>query len=92
MQSEPGITLLDVRTPEEYAQEHIDGAKLIPLQGLENSLAKLEHAQGKQIIVYCHSGNRSVAASRILAKNGFIPVNMEGGITGWKSEGLDVVH
>lgn len=86
------ITLLDVRTPEEFAQEHIEGATLIPLQTLENHLGEIADAKNQKLIVYCHSGNRSVAASRILAKNGFKPLNMQGGITAWKSAGLSVVQ
>lgn len=91
MTSDEKITLLDVRTPEEFAQEHIEGATLIPLQALENNLGLISNAKNQKLIVYCHSGNRSVAASRILAKNGFKPLNMQGGITAWKSAGLNVV-
>lgn len=86
----PEITLLDVRTPEEFAPEHIAGATLIPVQVLSENLSKLSNVKDKKIIVYCHSGSRSVAASRILAKNGFVPLNITGGITAWKSQGLNV--
>ena len=90
LQKDPSITLLDVRTPEEYAPEHIAGATLIPVQVLGENLSKLENVKDKKIIVYCHSGSRSVAASRILIQNGFTPVNVTGGISAWKSEGLSV--
>lgn len=90
LQNNETITLLDVRTPEEFAEGHIEGAILIPVQVLNESLSKLQSAKGTKIIVYCHSGNRSVAASRILVKNGFLPLNVKGGISGWKSEGLSV--
>lgn len=86
------VTLLDVRTPEEFAQEHIKGALSIPVQLLNENLSKLQSAKEKKIIVYCHSGSRSVAASRILAKNGFLPLNVKGGITQWKSDGLSVIN
>ncbi len=92
IKSDEKITLLDVRTPEEFAQEHIEGATLIPLQTLENNLGLISDAKNQKLIVYCHSGNRSVSASRILAKNGFKPLNMQGGITAWKSSGLNVVQ
>ncbi len=92
MKSNKNITLLDVRTPEEFAQEHIKGALLIPVQILNSNLSKLSKDKGKKILVYCRSGNRSIAASRILAKNGFIPLNVQGGISQWKSEGLSVVR
>lgn len=90
LQRDENITLLDVRTPEEFAEGHIEGAILIPVQVLNDNLSKLQRAKGGKIIVYCHSGNRSVAASRILVKNGFLPLNVKGGISGWKSEGLSV--
>lgn len=90
LENDENITLLDVRTPEEFAEGHIEGAILIPVQVLNESLSKLQSAKGGKIIVYCHSGNRSVAASRILVKNGFLPLNVKGGISGWKSEGLSV--
>lgn len=86
------VTLLDVRTPEEFAHEHIQGALSVPLQLLNKNLSKLQSAKEKKIIVYCHSGSRSVAASRILAKNGFVPLNVKGGITQWKSDGLSVIN
>ena len=90
LQKDPSITLLDVRTPEEYAPEHIAGAILIPIQVLSENLSKLVNAKDKKIIVYCHSGARSVAASRILTQNGFTPLNVKGGITAWKSDGLSL--
>lgn len=92
LQKDENVTLLDVRTPEEYAQEHIQGATLIPVQILNTNLPQLQNVKNKKIIVYCHSGNRSVEASRILVKNGFVPLNIKGGISQWKSDGFNVVH
>lgn len=92
LQSDKEVVLLDVRTPDEFAQGHIEGSTLIPLQTLESNLALLSDAKNKKIIVYCHSGNRSVAASRILVQNGFKPLNMKGGITAWTEAGFDLVR
>lgn len=86
------VFLLDVRTPEEFAEEHIEGATLISLDTLNTSIDKLQEVKKKKIIVYCKSGMRSVAASRILANNGFVPLNLEGGINEWKNEGLSVTR
>jgi rhodanese-related sulfurtransferase len=86
------VSILDVRTPDEYTQEHIEGAVLIPLQTLDKNLALIAGVKSQKIIVYCHSGNRSVSASRILTANGFTPLNLKGGITEWKAQGLNVVH
>lgn len=86
------VFLLDVRTPEEFAEEHIEGATLISLDALYDSLGKLQGVKEKKIVVYCKSGMRSVAASRILANNGFVPLNLQGGINEWKNEGLSVTR
>lgn len=90
LKDDTNITLLDVRTPDEFSKEHIEGATLIPVQELSENLSKLD--KEKKIIVYCHSGMRSIAASRILVKNGFTPLNVTGGITAWKNEGLGVIQ
>lgn len=90
LEKDPSLTLLDVRTPEEYAEEHIEGSILIPVQVLPDNLSKLENAKNSKIIVYCRSGARSVSASRILSNNGFSPLNVTGGITQWKSDGLSL--
>ncbi|MDO9207253.1 MAG: rhodanese-like domain-containing protein [Sulfuricurvum sp.] len=92
LKNDDNVTLLDVRTTEEFSQEHIEGAILIPVQELSENLTKLQSVKEKKIIVYCHSGSRSVAASRILVTNGFVPLNIKGGISEWKSEGLVVVR
>jgi len=82
--------LLDVRTPEEYAEGHIAGAKLIPVQVLAEHLKEVP--RDKQVYVYCHSGTRSARASKLLAKNGFTNIeNIEGGIVAWKKAGYPVV-
>ncbi|MCX6073213.1 MAG: rhodanese-like domain-containing protein [Campylobacterales bacterium] len=86
------VFLLDVRTPAEFSQERIKGSTLIPLHDLSQSLSKLNKVKDKTVIVYCRSGNRSVSASRILAKNGFIPLNLKGGIGLWQNEGLSVIR
>ncbi|CAA6816535.1 MAG: Rhodanese-like domain protein [uncultured Sulfurovum sp.] len=84
---EDNLTILDVRTPEEFKTEgRIAGAKLIPVSELNKNLAMLD--KSKKVLVYCRSGSRSVHASRILESNGFIPLNMNGGINAWKSEKL----
>lgn len=89
-QSPIPFIFLDVRTPEEYAEGHIEGSILIPVQELEGRLNEL--AKDKRVYVYCHSGKRSAAASGILVKNGFTHIeNVEGGISAWKEAGYPVV-
>lgn len=79
------VTVLDVRTPEEFQQGHIPGATLIPVQILDGSLGELD--KDTAYLVVCRSGNRSVQASDILTNNGFTQVyNMTGGMNTWTYE------
>ncbi|MBN4077118.1 rhodanese-like domain-containing protein [Mariprofundus ferrooxydans] len=89
-QSKIPFMLLDVRTPEEYAAGHINGATLIPVQVLAERLNEVP--KDKQVYIYCHSGKRSARASKLLAENGFTNIeNIEGGIVAWKAAGYPVV-
>jgi len=89
LQNDNNVTLLDVRTVEEFKKDgKLAGAKLIPLGQLSANLNMLD--KSKKVLVYCRSGNRSVSASRILESNGFTAVNMSGGILDWRSEKLPV--
>lgn len=60
---------VDVRTPAEFAQGSVKGAINIPLDQIENQLAKFKGK--KNIVVFCRSGNRSSQAKVILEQNGF---------------------
>ncbi len=87
-----GALLLDVRTPEEFAQGHAPGAKLIPLDQLQSRLAELGGAKNRPIALICRSGNRSGIAQRILEAEGFTQtVNVQGGMIHWARAGLPVV-
>ena len=89
IENDDNLTLLDVRTPEEFKHDgHIAEAKLIPLSELAKNLNMLD--KSKKVLVYCRSGNRSVSASRFLGNHGFTVVNMSGGIIAWKSEKLPI--
>jgi rhodanese-related sulfurtransferase len=92
IQKVENITVLDVRSPDEYTQEHIEGAILIPLQTLDKNLGLIANVKNEKIIVYCRSGARSVSASRLLTDNGFTPLNVTGGIIEWKAQGLPLTH
>jgi len=91
LQNDENVTLLDVRTIEEYKEGHLRDATLIPVQALEENIGMLKQDKNKKIIVYCRSGNRSVTASRILEANGFTPVNVKGGILGLQGAGVEIV-
>ena len=75
--SRKDVTLLDVRTPEEFQRGHIEGFLNIPVDELREGLSKLD--KGKPVYVICQSGLRSYIASRILAGNGYEAYNFSGG-------------
>ena len=83
LDTEKGIILLDVRTPEEYIENHIPKSTLIPLNVLANEASlKLPDKQAA-IFIYCRSGNRSRAAVKMLLKQGYTNVFDLGGIKRW---------
>jgi rhodanese-related sulfurtransferase len=71
------VTLLDVRSPEEYAEGHIDGFINIPVDSLRERIGELNVS--KPVYVNCHSGMRSYVAARILTQKGFDVYNLSGG-------------
>ncbi|WP_071187903.1 rhodanese-like domain-containing protein [Trichormus sp. NMC-1] len=80
------IQLIDVREPSEYAAEHIPEAQLLPLSKFQPEQVSL--TQGKEIVIYCQSGNRSNQAAKKLVNYGFREFKqLEGGITAWKQSG-----
>lgn len=90
--------LLDVRQPKEYEDEHLAGARLIPLKQLPEKLGELDRK--KPVLVYCAVGGRSRAAAQFLVGNGFAEVyNISGGIKKWQGNkatgpeliGLDLI-
>lgn len=74
--------LLDVREPHEFSMAKIEGAVLIPLGTLPQSLDKLDPQA--EIVAYCHHGMRSADAVGFLVQQGFSNVkNLIGGIDAW---------
>ncbi len=76
---ESGALIVDVRTPEEFAQGHLDNAINIPLNTVETGFSNI--AKDRSIVVYCRSGNRSGMAMQSLVKQGFINVHNGGGLS-----------
>ena len=87
--ADKSIQLVDVRTAEEYAEQHIPGAVNIDVYAedfIEQCKAKLDAS--RPVAVYCRSGKRSASAVAQLRKAGFKDVlNLDGGILGWLSAG-----
>ncbi len=81
------IQLIDVRTPEEFAEGHIAGARLINVwDSTFVEQAKSQLSKDKPVAVYCRSGKRSATAAGKLVKLGYEVINLDGGITAWKEE------
>lgn len=75
--------LLDVRTAEEYAEGHIAGATLLPVDDVEAGAAEVLPDKNKVIYVYCRSGRRSAIAAAALADLGYVNVYDMGGLNDW---------
>ena len=81
---EPGAVFLDVRTPEEFNEGHIEGAVLINFfdENFKEQVEALD--KDKPVYIYCRSGNRSQQAGMILTQMGFQEVyDIEAGYIGW---------
>lgn len=88
----PDFVIVDVRTPEEYADGHLENAINIDFYSptFRDDINKLD--KDKKYVIYCRSGNRSGQALTIMYDLGFEEVyNVLDGIVGWQSEGLPVV-
>jgi rhodanese-related sulfurtransferase len=71
-----GAFLVDVRSPGEFAEGNAKGSVNIPLDQVQNQLAKFKDKEN--IVVFCRSGNRSSQAKSILEQNGFTNVTNGG--------------
>ena len=84
------IVLIDIREPDEYAREHIDGAISLPLSQLEGARVELHPRQAA--VFHCRSGSRTQSncnkLSSIIDGDAYL---LEGGIEAWKKAGLPVV-
>ncbi len=85
------FTVIDVRTPGEYASGHLPGAVNIPLDHVRRALPELRHAAERgDLLVVCASGARSEKACSLLADEGVPAATLAGGTGAWASEGRDL--
>ncbi len=88
----PKFIIIDVRTPQEFAEGHIENAINIDFRAasFEAEISKLD--RNKTYLVYCRSGNRSRGALEVMAKLDFKEVyHLLPGIIGWQNDSLPVV-
>lgn len=86
-----GLVILDVRTPEEFAEGHVDGAVMLDFYepGFAAELAALDPTV--PYVLYCRSGNRSGQTLAMMEELGFESVeDIGGGIVAWEAAGLPV--
>jgi len=85
----PNAQIIDVRTPQEYASQHIDNAKNINWNGDDFDTKTAQLNKKQPVFVYCMVGGRSKKASDKLVAMGFSKVyDLEGGIMKWNAAGL----
>ena len=93
--ADPGLDLVDVRTPAEFREVHVEGARNLPLDKFDAKkiLASRNGSSGKPIYVICNSGNRSSKACRqLLEQGGDQVINVEGGTKAFVEAGLHVIR
>ena len=86
MEEESGYLVVDVRTPEEFAEKHIPGAINLPNEEIGTAEIPQLPDKAQLILVYCRSGNRSKQASEKLAALGYTNIVEFGGINSWPGE------
>lgn len=86
--SEPGTTLVDVRTPGEFRESHIEGARNISVEGedFESTIEGLD--PDRTYALYCRTDRRSGAAMKVMAEHGLRHVyDLDGGVQAWMAYG-----
>jgi rhodanese-related sulfurtransferase len=78
------LTLLDVREEWELGVASVPDVVHIPMGEVADRLAELE--RGREVVVLCRSGRRSLQVANFLQQNGFQAVNLAGGILAWSRE------
>jgi phage shock protein E len=95
LQADPpdDLVILDVRTPEEFAEGHLDGAVMIDFYEADFADRLGELDPEVPYLLYCRSGNRSGQTTAIMRDLGFTDVaGVDGGIVAWSGAGLQVVN
>lgn len=80
------MIIVDVRTPEEYADGHVPGAINVPVQVLMEEIENKVSDKSAEIKLYCRSGARADVALQMMKSMGYTDVTNEGGVTWWDGE------
>ena len=83
------VVLLDVRENDEWQRGHAAGAQHIPMGEMHARIGEID--PGAKLFVVCHLGGRSLRVAKYLARNGYAPSNVNGGMQAWADAGRSVV-
>ena len=81
--------LLDVREDDEWQRGHAEGAQHIPMGDVPARLGEID--TDATLYVVCHAGGRSQRVAQYLARSGYEPINVAGGMLAWAGAGRPVV-
>lgn len=91
LREDPGVRLLDVRTPAEFEATHIAGAYNVPLDTLHEHAREIRGTVSDSIVLLCQSGQRARKAEDALARAGLTNLHvLDGGVNGWVAADLPV--
>ncbi|MGD7652421.1 MAG: rhodanese-like domain-containing protein [Verrucomicrobiales bacterium] len=89
IESDKRVTLIDVRTPVEHREMHIDGSELVPLNGMDAEEVKRLVGNSDRCVIVCQSGKRAEKAyEKLLAAGCENLVILDGGVNSWHASGL----
>ena len=83
------VVLLDVRENDEWQRGHAAGAQHIPMSEVPARIGEID--PGAKLFVVCHLGGRSLRVAKYLSRNGYAPININGGMQAWADAGRPVV-
>jgi rhodanese-related sulfurtransferase len=83
------VVLLDVREDDEWQRGHAPGAQHIPMGQVPSRIDEID--PDAKLFVVCHLGGRSQRVAQYLARHGYNPVNVSGGMQAWAGAGRPVV-
>jgi rhodanese-related sulfurtransferase len=83
------VVLLDVREDDEWQRGHVAGAQHIPMGDVPARMAEID--PDAELYVICHAGGRSLRVANYLARNGYTPINVDGGMLAWAGAGRPLV-
>ncbi|WP_024288116.1 rhodanese-like domain-containing protein [Cellulomonas sp. KRMCY2] len=87
-----GVVVVDVRTPQEYAEGHLDGALNLDVSAPDFATAIAALDPDVTYALYCRSGNRSAQAMDVMSSAGMTSLaHLDGGVGAWTSAGGDLV-